>query len=150
MTITTFATVITMLFFGYSPSTEVLNQQMGMSEASYIERIRIEKTQKETMAKQAKEVLFEEFKDIPSMVAVARCESGMRHYDGNGEVLRGEIDSRDIGIMQINEYYHGEKALEMGIDIFSPQGNILYAKYLYEHQGLSPWGASKPCWEKYY
>ena len=46
------------------------------------------------------------FSDIPVMVDIARCESHMRHYDTYGNTIRGEIDPRDVGVMQINEHYH--------------------------------------------
>lgn len=86
------------------------------------------------------------FSDIPIMVEVARCESTFRHYRDNGSVLRGYVNGSDVGVMQINEYYHGDRAAELGIDIFSIEGNMEYARYLYEEQGTDPWNASRPCW----
>ncbi len=50
--------------------------------------------------------------------------------------------------MQINEYYHAKTAEKMGLDIYTLEGNMAYAKYLYEKNGLSDWDASRPCWGK--
>ncbi|MEX0931374.1 MAG: hypothetical protein WDZ88_01345 [Candidatus Paceibacterota bacterium] len=149
MSIITLATFITLSLFGSSTSDFVINHDTSVTEASYIERTRLKERTAEELKKETLEALFTEFKDVPSMIAVARCESSFRHYNPDGTVLRGRVDSRDIGLMQINEFYHGEKASELGIDIMSLEGNMKYARYLYENQGLSPWGASKMCWEKY-
>lgn len=82
------------------------------------------------------------------MKRVAFCESSLNHYDQNGKVLRGKVDSRDSGLYQINEFYHLEKSKELGLDIYTPEGNIKYAKYLLDTQGLQPWSASRKCWSK--
>jgi hypothetical protein len=82
------------------------------------------------------------------MKQVAFCESSLNHYDQNGKVLRGKVDSRDSGLYQINEFYHLEKSKELGLDIYTPEGNIKYAKYLLDTQGLQPWSASRKCWSK--
>lgn len=95
------------------------------------------------------EVYTEEyFKDTPILADIARCESSMRQQGEDGEILRGEVDADDIGVMQINTRYHQETADELGIDIYSLNGNLEYAKYLYEKQGVRPWKASMPCWGK--
>jgi len=93
------------------------------------------------------EVYVEEyFADTPVLADIAWCESRMRHHNKNGDILRGEVDSDDIGVMQINTRYHQEKADELGIDIYSLNGNLEYATYLYEKQGVKPWKASMKCW----
>lgn len=86
------------------------------------------------------------FADIPEMIYVAECESTFRHYGSDGSVLRGNMVSADVGVMQINEFYHYDRALSLGYDIHTLEGNLNYARYLYEQQGLQPWSASKPCW----
>ena len=86
------------------------------------------------------------FLEAPEMIEVARCESHFRHHDQNGQVLRGMANGYDVGVMQINEMYHGKRALELGIDIYNIEGNLEYAMYLYQKSGLDPWRASKPCW----
>jgi hypothetical protein len=86
------------------------------------------------------------FTDIPVMKGIAFCESRFRHFDSDGNVLRGDIEPSDIGVMQINEYFHGRKAQVMGIDLYDFGGNLIYARYLYEKEGTEPWKSSKKCW----
>lgn len=89
----------------------------------------------------------EEFSDAPIMVAVARCESTFYHYDPEtGYALKNRQGSSAIGAFQIMRSYHQEDALEMGWDIRDFYGNVHYARYLYETQGLRPWEASRECW----
>lgn len=92
--------------------------------------------------------LHEEYSDTPILIEVARCESEFRQFDKYGRVVRGRVVHDDIGVMQINEYYHGDTAKNMGMNIYTTEGNVAYAKYLYGKYGLSPWSASKPCWNK--
>lgn len=86
------------------------------------------------------------FSDIPVMAEVARCESHFRQHDKEGNVLRGEKNSLDRGVMQINEYYHNETAEKLGFDILTLEGNTAYARYLFEKYGLNPWKSSSKCW----
>lgn len=88
------------------------------------------------------------FADTPILAEVAWCESSDRHFDKDGSVLRGKVDPDDVGVMQINTRYHEEKAVSMGMDLYTLNGNLAYAKYLYEKQGLKPWRHSEPCWGK--
>lgn len=89
--------------------------------------------------------LREHYADTPILVEIARCESTFMHYK-NGEVVRGRVDNADVGVMQINERYHLETAKKLGYDIHTIEGNVAYAKYLYEKSGSRPWSASEPCW----
>jgi hypothetical protein len=91
----------------------------------------------------------EYFADIPVMVDIARCESRFRHTDKNGNLLRGELTPADVGVMQINEKYHLETSEELGLDIHTLEGNMAYARYLYEKQGARPWLSSSHCWANY-
>jgi hypothetical protein len=86
------------------------------------------------------------FSDIPIMVEIAKCESRFRHYDENGNVLRGEVNSLDRGVMQINEYYHKGDSDKLGYDILTLEGNAAYARHIYEKYGVRPWKSSMPCW----
>ncbi|MGM0629012.1 MAG: hypothetical protein ACQESA_01130 [Patescibacteria group bacterium] len=95
-----------------------------------------------------KEHVQEFFSETPAMINVAQCESNFRHFNESGSVLKGNINSSDIGVMQINETYHGKKAEELGIDIYTKEGNMEYAMYLYENEGLTPWSASEHCWKE--
>jgi hypothetical protein len=89
------------------------------------------------------------FKDAPILAEIAKCESTFRQFDKNGNVLRGKVNSDDIGIMQINKYYHQIDAEKLGFDIYTLEGNLAYAKWLYGKYGDKPWVHSSPCWSKY-
>jgi hypothetical protein len=88
------------------------------------------------------------FADEPVMIEVARCESTFQQFDKDGSVHRGVVNDKDIGIMQINEHYHAETADKLGLDIYTLQGNVAYAQYLYDKEGTAPWSSSEACWGK--
>ncbi len=90
----------------------------------------------------------EMFSSVPILYEIAKCESTFRQYDETGQVLRGKVNSHDVGVLQINETYHGNEAKNLGYDIYSLRGNILMGEYLYSRFGTSPWNASKNCWGK--
>ncbi len=97
-----------------------------------------------------------EVKLHPALRPVCGCESSYegtwkgepQQFETNGEVRRGRVNRADVGMCQINLFYHGEAAEKMGVDLFTKEGNITYANHLYETQGLGPWIWSKPCWNK--
>jgi len=86
------------------------------------------------------------FSDIPVLAEVARCESTFRQTDKSGNIIRGKANRFDVGVMQINEHYHLERAKKIGLDIYTLEGNMAYARELYEDSGTKPWMASSPCW----
>jgi hypothetical protein len=86
------------------------------------------------------------FIETPILAKIAECESSFRQYGEDGKVLRGDANKSDLGLLQVNEYYHGEKALDLGFDLTSVEGNLAYAKYLYDNEGTQPWSASAKCW----
>ena len=81
------------------------------------------------------------------MERIAVCESGGQQFI-DGEVIRGRINPHDIGKWQINELIWAEdiKTLNGGVDIYTLEGNTLFAKYLYNEFGYSPWYLSEHCW----
>jgi hypothetical protein len=85
------------------------------------------------------------FPDLPVMVAIADCESEFRQFDYDTSLLRGG-GGTVVGIFQINEAIHRPLALTLGLDISSIDGNILYARHMYEEDGIYPWLSSFPCW----
>jgi hypothetical protein len=89
------------------------------------------------------------FKDMPILADIAKCESTFRQFDKDGNVLTGKVNKADIGLMQINKYYHGETAEKLGFDIYTIDGNLSFAKWLYGKYGDSPWVHSSKCWKKY-
>lgn len=82
------------------------------------------------------------------LIAVARCESGYRQFNADGTLLRGKQNPQDVGVLQVNEKYHLAESIRLGYDIHTLEGNIRYGEYLYNHQGLTPWNWSRPCWGK--
>lgn len=88
------------------------------------------------------------FADIPLMTKIARCESRNRHLDKYGNVLKGEINDLDTGVMQINLFFHEKTAVKLGYDLHDLDDNVAYARYLYEKQGAKPWMSSSKCWAK--
>lgn len=88
------------------------------------------------------------FKDDPIMAEIARCESNFKHLSRSGKVMRG-IVPEDVGVMQINEFYHETKAKKLGFDLHTLDGNLAYAKWLYGKEGVKPWLASNKCWQKF-
>ncbi len=85
------------------------------------------------------------FADIPVMADIASCESKFRQFGADGKVKRG-VNPDDVGVMQINQYYHGKEAAGMGINIMSIEGNVEFARFLYEREGTMPWLSSSKCW----
>ena len=57
----------------------------------------------------------------------------------------GSVWSKDIGLMQINNYFHEEEAARMGLDIYKTNDNLEYGFYLFSKRGAKPWAASKSC-----
>lgn len=88
------------------------------------------------------------FKDAPVMVSIARCESGFVQTLADGSVIRGRQDSADTGVMQINTRFHAARAQKMGLDLTKLEGNLSYARILFQEQGTKPWNASAPCWQQ--
>lgn len=91
----------------------------------------------------------EYFKDDPILAEIAMCESTFRQYGSDGSVLTGRVNKSDVGVMQINKYYHLERAEKFGFDLNTVDGNMAYAKKLYESEGTKPWKSSSKCWKKF-
>lgn len=79
-------------------------------------------------------------------VGMAFCESTLRQFNENGEVLRGIVNSQDVGVFQINEKYHLDTSSDLGLNIYTAPGNIEYAMWLMQKEGVRHWKASRPCW----
>lgn len=103
---------------------------------------------KEVEAEETKEeIIVEKTTPLPSLLEkIALCESGGVHFTKEGSVVRGLVNNQDIGKYQINLRYHGERAKELGIDLFTEKGNEDYARLLFKEEGSTPWNASRSCW----
>ncbi len=95
-----------------------------------------------------KEYVQSYFSDTPILVAISECESHFHQYNSDGSVYRGTINNQDIGVMQINTHYQADTAKALGLDIYTLQGNVAYAQYLYNKEGVTPWDSSYQCWDK--
>jgi hypothetical protein len=87
------------------------------------------------------------FADTPALIPVAKCESGLEQYNEDGTPFYGGSGGGMVGVMQINEAVHKNTALALGYNIDTLDGNLEYAKYLYEQEGITPWLSSSSCWE---
>lgn len=88
------------------------------------------------------------FRDEPILAEIARCESSFRQIGANGKVFRGQVTPSDVGVMQVNEFYHRERAEKLGFDLHTLDGNLAYARWLYDKKGTAPWASSEKCWQK--
>lgn len=88
------------------------------------------------------------FADTPVMIEIARCESKFRQYTDAGNVLRGGDSGGMIGVFQFFESIHMDGAQALGYDLATLEGNLGYAKHVYDSEGTTPWNAAKTCWSK--
>jgi hypothetical protein len=87
------------------------------------------------------------FSDAPVMAAIAECESRFRQYNESGKALDGGAGGM-IGLFQINASVHASYAKSLGMDIYTVDGNLAYARKLYTEEGTDPWLDSFSCWHK--
>lgn len=141
-----------------TPDSQVIANNPGLSAENVLTTESYTETTKDTSDTTSEknnpnagvaEKVNEYFADIPIMAKVAYCESTHRQYNTNGTVLRGKVDNADVGVMQINERYHKKTADKAGYDLHTIEGNMAFARALYNEQGVQPWSASRPCWGKY-
>lgn len=90
----------------------------------------------------------EYFAETPIMIPIAKCESKFRQYASSGNPLYGGAGGKMVGVFQIHSDVHAVFARGKGMDIETLDGNMAYAKYLYEREGTQPWISSFPCWGK--
>lgn len=88
----------------------------------------------------------EYFKDTPVMIEIARCESKFRQFTDSGNVLRGGSAGGMVGVFQFFESIHTTPAKALGFDITTLEGNLGYAKHVYNTEGTTPWNSAKACW----
>ncbi len=136
------STIVTIPNVAIELNANLQTQTVEAHELSMVEQNGQPKTQKAVEREVRKY-----FKDIPILAEVARCESHFTHINPTtGNVIRGKVNSNDVGVMQINEYYHNETAESMGLNLTNFDDNMAYARYLYKREGTRPWNASKTCW----
>ena len=138
MELTTAALLLFSVFYG-GPAHESFGSS-PKSTTSAVEEIAVQKPAT------LEEYVREYFTDVPLMAEIARCESRFRQLEVNGEVLRGELSREDVGVMQINEFYHEDTAKVLGLNLHTLDGNLAYARWLYSREGFVPWASSEKCW----
>ncbi len=101
--------------------------------------------------------------EYPVIERIAQAESHNSHYctdelisakmcrkSEKGQVLvRANNDKNktvDVGRYQINVYYWGAKATELGYNIFDEEDNQKMAIWLFKNYGTEPWNSSKSNW----
>lgn len=89
-----------------------------------------------------------EFADAPVMIEIARCESKFRQYTDAGNPLYGGYGGGMVGIFQVYADVHRSFAKSLGMDIETAEGNIAYARYLYDSESTRPWNSSMSCWRQ--
>ncbi len=87
------------------------------------------------------------YADFLLLKSIIQAESGWKKIK-KGEVLRGKENKKDVGLAQINELYHLKTAQSLGYDIYTAEGNLKMAVYIYKKQGTKPWKWSQKKWMK--
>lgn len=93
---------------------------------------------------QIEELVRVAFTDAPVMVEIARCESKFRQFTDSGAVFYGGVDKDMVGIFQFYEAVHRERANILGFDLTTVEGNIGFARHLYDEAGVTPWQSCVP------
>lgn len=143
----TFATIIFLFSFPNTVSYERLKTETAFASTTAINST-------STPAKVSKlppmpQVLLDiswcESRDDQNKVGKNYRNRTIHNGDGSTSTVK-VLWSKDIGRWQINDYYHKETAKRLGFDIYTEEGNALYALVLYNSNGTRDWEASKPCW----
>jgi hypothetical protein len=123
---------------------------VGRTQTQTTSNEAVNKSQKETSNPNngIESTTREYFKDLPLLAEIAKCESRFRQFNKDGSTFRGVVNNKDVGVMQINEYYHLERAKKLGINLYTIEGNLEYGRLLYSEEGPTPWNSSAPCWTK--
>lgn len=100
-----------------------------------------------TTSQSVEAAVREYFADIPVMIEIARCESKFRQFADSGNVFRGGAGSQMVGVFQFFDRYHLNPAYALGFDIETLEGNLAYARHVYESEGTAPWNSAKACWD---
>lgn len=75
--------------------------------------------------------------DYNELIKLADCESTMRHYVKDNEVLRGYVNKNDSGVFQINKTTWQGTADKLKLDIDNPVDNCLMAIWIIKNDSRS-------------
>lgn len=84
------------------------------------------------------QAILEAFPDAPEMLDIAICESGASQFNSDGSVVMGGMNDHFVGIFQEHQDWQ-KVAQPMGLDIYTTEGNIAFARYLLNTYGKSQW-----------
>lgn len=94
-------------------------------------------------------VLPNALKRICSCESTGSPDNEPRHFDDQGNVLRGKVNPDDIGMCQINidpELTDWLKISQQnGWDVFTEEGNKKMALWIYNTYGTRHWSWSRSC-----
>lgn len=76
---------------------------------------------------------------------IIKCE-GLEKGKTNENKINGKTWSKDLGWLQINDFYHTGPMNKLGLDINDKGDSLEYGFILMKKEGLKPWDASKKCW----
>jgi hypothetical protein len=108
-----------------------------------------------------KEVIKEIEVTAPVLERIAKAESRNSHYCTEelikyklcasselGQVLvkANKNATVDIGRYQINNYYWGAKATELGLNLWEEEDNYKMAVWIFKNKGTEPWDSSSKNW----
>ena len=125
---------------------EIPKIENSLTESSVVRKI---SNQEVENIMSTEEYVRQYFSDTPIMIQIAKCESRFRQLDSSGDIHRGRVNNYDVGVMQINEFYHLDQSKKKDYNIYTIEGNTAYARDLYEREGTEPWASSRACWRKY-
>ena len=87
-----------------------------------------------------------------SLKRICSCESTghpdrePQQFNSDGSLLWNKSGSSAVGACQIMSSVHRATALSLGHDIYTEEGNLGYAQYLFTREGSVPWASSQGCW----
>lgn len=98
-----------------------------------------------TLNQGIEELVIRTFPDDHRMLPVAECESNLRQFNTDGSVLMGGGGGNYIGIFQIGIQWV-DLASSMEMDVYTIEGNVAFARWLYNSEIL---GRGQPLWRQW-
>ena len=130
-----FFAVLTVVLTGLSTPAHAASKTASSTLTIHEDQVAVEKRVREYFA------------DAPAMIEIARCESKFRQYTDSDSVLRGGAGGGMVGVFQFYETIHAPAAKALGFDLTTLDGNLAYAKHIYESEGTTPWNSARACFE---
>lgn len=139
-------TIVSLLFLATTRTASQSVAEVPHVPTQTEEKVDIAVQEKPNVPKLLWDISWCESRNDQSAVGLNYRTRVVTNSDGSTSTER-YVWSRDIGLYQINDYYHAEDAKKMGYDIYTAYGNTKYALYLYTKNGTRDWSASEACWQ---